>query len=210
MLTPKLYEKKFVLLGSRNYVHGTSMTNGLLEAIEKWEMEPIDQIQFNIHKPLTEHGRYELFTESCKPTNGKMKYTAIFRLFATNVIYWVGLKETGIHISIRQPYSEEDLIEGYNLIKSNKSIMLDIIPHSPSINIVIALNKKLADWLFPSDGYGQWYLSKYDLSWSTICLTKPKKLAIKHIGKIGMSHIHSTVTLDSENSGSIYFSRHKK
>lgn len=204
------FEKDFVLLGSRRYVHGTSLTYGLLEAMENWEIKSIEQIQLNIHEPLVEHGRYDLYTESRKPIRGKTKYNAIFRLFGIDETYWVGVKGTGVPASARQPYSEEQLIDGHKLIKSNKSIMLNLRPHLPSINATIALNKKLAGSLFPSHGYEQWYLSRYDLSWSLMCLTEPIQLEIKCVGNVGLSHIHSTVTLGSEKGGSIYFSRRKK
>ena len=88
--------------------------------------------------------------------------------------------------------------------------MLNLFPHLPSLKVTIALNKKLAGSLFPSHGYGQWYLSRYDLSWPLMCLTEPIQLEIKCVGKVGFSHIHSTVTLGSEKCGSIYFSRRKK
>lgn len=204
------FEKQFFLLGSRRYVHGSSQTYGLLEAMVKWKIESIERIKLDIHEPLLEHGRYDLYTETSKPLHGKTKYNAIFRLFGIEETYWVGLKGTGVPVSTRRPYSEEQLIDGYKLIKSYKSIALNLRPHLPSINTIIALNKKLAGSLFPSQGYEQWYLSRYDVSWALLSLTEPVQLEIKCVGNVGLSHIHSTVTLNSEKSGSIYFSRRKK
>ena len=83
MFGPKSYEKQFVLLESRQYIQGGTITYGLLEAIEKWKLESIERIQLNIHALMVEHGCYDLFTEEQKPINAKTKYNAIFRLFGT-------------------------------------------------------------------------------------------------------------------------------
>lgn len=209
-LTARSFEKQFVLFESRQYIQGSTITHGLLEAVEKWNLGPIERIQLNIHALMVEHGCYDLFTENAKPVNAKKKYHAVFRLFGPTETYWVGLKGNGTRVSKREPYDEERLIEGYQLEKANKCIALYLEPHPPAVNIMIALHKKLANYLFPGEGYSQWYLSRYDLSWNAIHIRQSKKMEIVNVGSVGMSHIHSTISVDNEEGGSIYFSRHKK
>jgi hypothetical protein len=205
----KSYEKKFVLLGDRHYVQGSTLTDGLFKAIEFWELGSIKHLRTNIHSILKEHGRYDLYKGYERPIPIEKNYNALFYLSCDTGTYAVGLKGNGECISERQPYDEESLIDGYRIIETTKSAVLMIQPDSQIINIMIALNKKLVNGLFSGAGYSQWFLSRYDLSLAETHMNRASLLEIKIIGTIGLSHIHGSIALEGKTVGSIYFSRNK-
>jgi hypothetical protein len=75
------------------------------------------------------------------------------------------------------------------------------------INAIIAINKKLVGTLFPSEGYGQWILARYDLALENMSLLEPALLKIEVVGNIGASNTNSAVRLVDKPIGFIYFSR---
>jgi len=203
----KSFEKIFSLLGHRRYVQGSTLTYGLLEAIENWKLGKIERLRANFHSLLSEHGRYDLYLVDDRPLSTGKGYNALFQLSCEAGIYIVGLKGNGNPVSTMQPYDEDSLIEGYHVSETKKSAVLEVHPNSPLLNILIALNKKLVGRLFPTEGYGQWFLSRYDLAWAVAHMRKSEFLEIKIAGNIGLCHTHSTIKVGGVAIGSIYFSR---
>lgn len=203
----KSYGANFVFLEQRRYIQGASMTHGLFEAVKSWSLGSVERVQVNVRSLLKEQGRYELFrSEKGEEYLGK-EYNAIFRVQCGKDIYTVGLKGCGEPVSASEPYDEGKLIEDCEIIKGRKSATLMLHPDAIVINIIIALNKKLVYTLFPSEGYGQWLLARYDLAWEKICLIDPALLEIEVVGSIGASNTNSAIRLGGEPIGSIYFSR---
>ena len=203
----KSYEKRFVYLEQRQYVHGTSMSSGLFETVALWDLGAIEKIQMNIHSSLTEHGRYDLYPINDKPHLSEKGYNALFRLACDTGTYVVGLKGNGERVSDRRPYDEDSLVNGYHVVQANKSAVFKLNTKLPLLNVLIALNKKLVNRLFPAEGYGQWFLSRYDLDWAEACRNIPETLEIKIAGNIGLGHTFSTIIMGETTMGSIYFSR---
>ena len=105
--------KAFVLLGDRQYVHGTSMSLGLIEMVTCWGLGTIEKIQMNIHSSLKEHGIYDLYSIDDKPRLSGKGYNTLFRLSCDTGTYVVGLKGNGERVSVTRPYDEDRLIDGY-------------------------------------------------------------------------------------------------
>jgi len=210
MRISKSYDANFVFLEHRSYIHGSSMSHGLFEAVENWSLCPIKRLQLNVRSLLKEQGIYDLFySENWKEHVGK-EYNAIFRLQCGEDVFFVGLKGRGEPVSVSEPYDEEKLIADYQILKDSKSATLILHPDALVINIIIALNKKLVSSLFRSEGYGQWFLARYDLVWEKIRLIEPALLEIEVVGNIGASNTNSAIRLGGEPIGSIYFSRNIK
>ena len=205
----KSYDANFVFLEHRRYIQGSSMTHGLFEAVESWSLGPVERVQVNVRSLLKEHGTYDLFySERGKGDVGK-EYNATFRVQCGKDMYAVGLKGRGEPVVVSEPYDEDKLIAGCKIIKEHKSATLMLHPDALVINIIIALNKKLVYTLFSSEGYGQWFLARYDLVWKKLRPIKPALLEIKVVGSIGASSTNSAIRLGGESIGSIYFSRKK-
>lgn len=203
----KSYSANFVYLEQRRYIQGASMTHGLIEAVNSWSLGSVERVQVNVRSLLKEQGRYELFHSENGKEYLEKEYNAIFRVKCGNDMYTVGLKGRGEPVSTSEPYDEEKLIKNFEIIKDRKSATLMLHPDAMVVNIIIALNKKLVNTLFPSEGYGQWFLARYDLAWEKICLINPAILEIEVVGTIGASNTNSAIRLGGEPVGSIYFSR---
>jgi hypothetical protein len=206
----KSYDATFVFLGQRNYVHGTSMTHGLLTAVETWSLGAVERVQLNLHSPLKGQGRYDLFDSESWEASVKKEYNAMFRLQCNNQGYIVELKQRGEPVTVAEPYDEEKLIAACKIMKHRKSATLLLQSNTLAINAIIALNKKLVNTLFPSEGYEQWFLARYDLAWDKMSLMAPALLEIEVIGNIGASNTNSAIKLAGEPVGSVYFSRKVK
>ena len=206
----KSYDAKFAFLGQRDYVHGSSMSHGLFEAIESWSLGPVERVQLSVRAPLKEQGRYDLFHSESGKEDVKKVYNAMFRLECGRGVYFVGLKGRKEAISGSEPYDEEKLITDHKILRDSKSATFMLQLDALIINIIIALNKKLVYTLFPTEGYGQWFLVRYDLVWKKMGLVEPALLEIEVVKNIGASNTNSAIRLGGEPIGSIYFSRNIK
>ena len=203
----KSYDAKFVFLGQRNYIQGSTMTHALFEAAESWSLGSVERVQLNVHSLLKEQGRYNLYRNGRWKGQVKKEYNAIFRLQCNSHVYLVELKGRGENVTVSLPYDEEKLIANCEIIKHRKSATLIMHPNALIVNAIIALNKKLVNTLFPSERFGQWFLTRYDLAWEKMSLMAPALLEIEVVGNIGASNTNSAIRLVGEPIGSIYFSR---
>ena len=163
----------------------------------------------NIHSSLKEHGIYDLYPIDEKPHLSGKGYNTLFRLSCDAGTYVVGLKGNGSPVLTAQPYDEDRLVEGYHFIEAAKSAVLELQPKASLLNALIALNKKLVNGFFPSEGYGHWVLSRYELAWNSAHISHSEVLEVKIAGNIGLGHTHSTIKLGGASIGSIYFSRNQ-
>jgi len=206
----KSYDANFVFLEQRRYIHGSSMTHGLFKAVKNWSLGSVERVQVNVLSILKEQGRYDLFHSENGKKYLEKEYNAIFRVQCGKDMYAVGLKGRGEPVAVSESYDEEKLIADCQILKDSKTAMLMLQPDALLINIIIALNKKLVYTLFPSEGYGQWFLARYDLVWEKIRTIDSALLEIKVVANIGASNTNSAIKLDGESVGSIYFSRNIK
>ena len=201
------YDANFFFLGHRNYVHGSSMTHGLFDAVENWSLGSIERLQLNVHHQLKEQGRYELFKSEAEQAQLIKEYHAAFRLQCKSGAYFVELKGRGEPVKVSKPYPEDKLLVDCEILENRKTATLKLHPNKKIINTIIALNKKLVNTLFQSKDYGQWFLARYDLIWNKMWVATPTLLKIEVIGNIGERNTNSAIKLDGELIGSIYFAR---
>jgi len=201
------YDANFVLLGSRRYVQGSSMTYGLLEALKSWSLGPVKRVRANIRSILKEQGRYDLIRDTSAKQLIERDYNVMFHVRCGSQDFFVGLKGRVEPVSASEPYDEVKLIEDCEIIKDSKSARLTLYPEAPLINIIITLNKKLLLSIFSTEGYGQWFLSRYDLDLKKTHLLEPTLLEIEVVGNIGATNTNSAIRLSGQSIGSIYFSR---
>lgn len=186
------------------------MTHGLFEAVKIWSLGTINRLQLDVRALLKEQGRYDLLHDISEIHHVVKQYNAMFRLQCGENLFWVGLKGRGESVSVSEPYDEDKLIADGKILKDSKSATLMQQPDALIINIIIALNKKLVNALFPTAGYGQWFLARYDLDWDKTRLAEPALLEIEVVGNIGASNTKSEIRLGGEQIGLIFFSRNIK
>lgn len=210
MKTLKSYDPNFAFLGARRYVQGATLTDGLLAALDNWGIGPVERIQGNFRILLEEQGRYDLLTDSEAQDATLEKYNVLFQIRSTEENILVGLKGRGEPVTKSVPYNEEALISGSVSDAGQRSAAAMLAPGSGFINTLIALNKRLVSTIFPLEGYGQWFLSRYDIFFSRTRIETPRQLDVRIIGSIGASNTFSAVELDGESVGTINFSRNLK
>lgn len=203
----KSHDVNFVLLGSRRYIQAASMIHGLFEAVKSWPLGRINRLQLDVRALLKEQGRYDLFRDVGEKQHVEKQYNAMFRLQCGEDLFWVGLKGRGEPVSVSEPYDENKLISDCKILKDSKSATLVLQSDALINNIIIALNKKLVNILFPTEEYGQWYVVRYELDLDKISLIEQSLLEIEVVGNIGASNTKSAIRLGGEPIGLVYFSR---
>ena len=120
----KSYDAKFVFLEHRSYIHGSSMTHGLFEAVRHWSLGTVKRLKLNLRSLLKEQGRYDLFSDAKAKNSVEKEYKAMFCLQCGENDFFVGLKGRGEPVSVSEPYDEEKLITGCQILKDSKSARL--------------------------------------------------------------------------------------
>jgi len=197
----------FNFLGARHYVQGATLIEGLLAALAYWGIGPVDRIQGNFRILLTEDGRYDLLDGNETQDATIENYNVLFHIRCRESNFLVGLKGRGKPVTKSVPYDEEALISCSVINADQRSATVLISPGSPLINPLIALNKRLVSAVFPTQGFGQWFLSRYDIIFRRTRIEVPRRLGIRIIGSIGASNTVSAVDLDDDPVGTIHFSR---
>ena len=186
------------------------MTDGLMKAMDYWfSAQQIKKLSLFVHNPLREQGKYVLLSIDNKTIHIEQNCSAFFRLKGNHNTLEVALIGRGEPICASEPYDEEKLIKSYDIIKERKAALIELKGTTLSINIIIALNKKLVKFLFPTIEGPPWILSKYDLLWNKLMMNDCALLEIQLAGMIGQNNSKSELMLGEEKIGSIYFSRKK-
>lgn len=203
----EIFDINFVFLENRKYVHGTSMTSGLVSSVNHWGLGSIEKLIASFHRRTNEHGRYVLFKD-VKITNLiEHGYCAVFNVYCGKDAYLIGLKGRGEPVVESVPYDEDGLVASCEILLDDKSVFLECEPLKPVLNVLIALNKKLHLALYPSDGFGRWYLAKFNLIWRPVEPDVRKLLKVSILRSIKGLNTKSLVEINGEEVGYIYFAR---
>lgn len=203
----EVFDINFVFLENRKYVHGTSMTNGLISSVNHWGLGSIEKLVASFHRRINEHGRYVLFKDAKITSLTEHGYCAVFNAYSGKDAYLIGLKGRGEPVVESVPYDEEGLIASCETLIDDKSVLLECEPPKPVLNVLIALNKKLHLALYPSGGFGRWYLAKFDLKWRPVVADVRKLLKVSILRNIKGLSSKSLVEINGEEAGYLYFAR---
>jgi len=201
------FEATFTFLEDRKYIHGSTLAYGLLDAIEHWGIGTVDRLVASYHNMLNEHGRYDLFEDPMTKNLVEHGYCSTFNIYCDENTYIVGVKGSGKPVMDSIPYDEESMISSGEIVADEKSASILWYPDKPILNILIALNKKLHLSILPTEGFGRWIVSRLDLKWQLMNSTQNNLLKIKLIGNIRGLTTKSSVELNGQRVGDIYFMR---
>lgn len=204
----KNYPSQFVWLGQRNYVHGISMTHGLIEALDEWVIDPVDHISAAYHRMLRSNGNYLLFSSKQELLAEKKDYFATFVVKSFNQKYYVGLEQNEELVSQRIEYDEERMIAPAVLDTDSHSAFLRCSDEFPRINLLVALTKKLHLAVLPREGFSQWYFAGYDLTWADFTAGQDgSRLTVEMKSTMNDIYTKSSVTLNDKTVGTVLFAR---
>lgn len=201
------FEATFTFLDDRKYIHGSTLAYGLLDAIEHWGIGSVDRIVASYHNMLNEHGRYDFFEDPMTKNLVEHGYCSTFNIYCHANTYLVGVKGNGKPVMDSIPYDEESMISSGEIVADEKSASILWYPDKPMLNVLIALNKKMLLTTLPSKGFKKWIISRFDLKWQLMNSTQNSLLKIKLIGNIRGLTTKSSVELNGQCVGDIYFMR---
>lgn len=199
---------EFVFLGQRNYVHGTSMSEGLFTALNVWGCADIRRVSARFHRVTRNQGVYRLCRDKEQWQADSAGFVAAFVAETGGGTSFVGLTDEGGPVTARAAYDEDRLTEGCQVDPAAKAAFLASQPDAPFLNVLIALTKRLHLAVFPREGFGQWYCAGYDLPAVLLggrSCAGPLRLSIA--GSIGSAFTRSPVTAGSGSAGHILFAR---
>ena len=158
------YNVSFELLGSRDYIHSTSITHTLLKILETNSIiktnEDIVMIDAVFKSKVYHNGSFVINT----PVNGAK---IVYNIKLGNKIEKVYYIENNVPVENRIPYDEDALVGDAVINKKDMVITMKFTNKEEVIfNTLVAASKKLALDLFGSKGYGSWSLGRYSIKWA--------------------------------------------
>tara|TARA_Y100000588_G_C14140514_1_gene875847 strand:+ start:190 stop:834 length:645 start_codon:yes stop_codon:yes gene_type:complete len=201
------YYSNFFRLGQRNYVQGSTLVQGLLEAIKQWNLGSLNQLKVSCHTMLNEQGCYELLCEDDPNAAQKTKQCAtLFNVNCDGVAYFVILNGTQKEVTTSIPYDEASMVSTHQFDSNEKTIRIKWENQCELLKLLIALNKVLLNKLLPSEKHGKWIFYKCDLNWQSLHAANGI-LTLQLKGNLGLQSALSNIYLNDNLLGNIFFSR---
>ncbi|ETO92866.1 hypothetical protein [Legionella oakridgensis] len=200
------FHSNFVRLGHRNYVQGSTLVQGLIEAIASWNLGALQHLNMACYSMLNEQGCYELIKHEQMDNNNIKKSATVFKIRCNSVEHLVLLNGTQKEVTTVIPYDEEVLISQHTLLPSEKKITYSWNANHPLMMILIALNKALLHEVLASNVHGKWIFYKCDLNWHALH-SETGTLSLQLGNNLGLQSACSNIYLNETKVGNIFFSR---
>jgi hypothetical protein len=199
-----------VLLGDRDYLHGTTMISELMKACrETLAVTDIQRISAQFHSLTKTVSIFELVDASTDLSMSAAGYVASFKIFTSNKIYLIGLRPTDNPLFLHERFDEDVIIHGYQLDMASQRIRLEC--HHPAlVAVTVSLNKKLHSALFPEAGYSKWLMSRLDLNGDFFIQPVPCTIHLQLKSSLGFVNTKTSILVDGDEKGQIRFSRKKE
>ncbi len=207
----KNFIRHFHFLGQRNYIHGSSLINNLIDlsASKEWPLGQIDKINATFNYQLKNQARYELYDFSGNTDSSLKKFPAFFDLKTEKGKYILVVNPQKGQITERMKYDEEGLVAGYVIEEESNTCFLDIVNTLDFVNVIIALNKQILFKIFPKSASRNWFLARCIINYQKMSNIGRGVLKLKLSGVIGGISIRSDAFLNNESVAKIYFLREK-
>lgn len=205
----KQFDTQFFFWGDRDYVNGSHIAYGLLDAVSSWKLGPIKSLLISFYNTLRTQGRFLLYQEKQEAVETKSELCAIVTLKTVRGIFTVGLQKDNRIITKRFPGDEDVLLNGHTMKQKFQSATIENFDTSRTLTVISSLNKKVLLELLPTEEYGAWRFAKFYLSGelSTLLMARSISLSIKN--NIGDIMTLSSIKINGNEIGEIIFSRTK-
>ena len=200
------YDSRFYYLGERTYVHSSDFVQELMNAIGFWSLGTLNYLKICCRNRVFNQGSYHLILEA--DSEEDTECDVLFNIICDGKPYTVILNQNDEPVSQSVADNEENLVADAQLDLDADSISFSWqVEQAPLMKLVVALHKKLLQETFSSATHGKWSLYKLDLAWSEF--EKPGVLRIKKEAALGKQNARSSIYLDDQKVGTIYFWRPK-
>lgn len=199
------HRSNFVYWGRREYVHGSHMIYGLMEAADKWDIGSVLRMSAYFREPLRSQGTYYLYRTRRQAQEEHWDFRAAFQITTPSGAFAVGLAPDSLREVVKSTAdNENEIVAGHWIDRPKKTAGLTGYPESLFINAVIALNKKLLNELLPE---GSWLMARLDLNLEECRLKIGGEIRVELVSTIGNLSTRSAVFLSGSKVGEIFFNR---
>jgi len=203
----KTYPSDFVFWGERNYVQGSHIIYGMLDAIKYWRIGTLQHFSASFKGMLQEQGEYLLFRDKEIPISLRSEICFLSEVTTDTGRYSVGLVREQEAVRKRIEDDEESLIAGFKIDADAGIALEERYPADRLITVIIALNKKMHKNLLPVQEFSPWIVARLDLHWQGIRNGTPGTIKICIDKNIAARITKSIILIEDKNVGEIHFNR---
>ncbi len=193
----------FEFKGSRTYVHGTDIYNGVADFARKsFGLNELTDINYTLHRIM----RTQLRIEARRNERIRRHEATCVELTARagNDEWQFLLAENGSPVTGRYEYPEDDIVALCDHDPEAKSFSLTAPTPFTDIEVVVAMNKGLVQKLFP-DAPGKWFFTKLEMA-RYERQTPYARLELTLVRNLGLKLTKTRIVRDGHELGHIYFS----
>lgn len=201
-------ESDFSFLGERTYVHGSTISNDLITIIKQWSLGRLEKISAVFNYPLVTQAQFACF-ESDSSTQSPKDYPAFFKIKTRKGNFSIAVVPDEKPVNSRVAYDEEGLIRSSEIEANTKTASVKVKSSERILNKIISLNKELLSYLLPQSGYGSWIMARYQVNFTLLSEIEDSLLKLKLDASIGGLSTRTSIFMNDDSVGSIYFSREK-
>jgi hypothetical protein len=193
---------KFCFKGNRTYIHGSDIYNAIAKYLKAKYGYAITNIELSMHK-LASHNMIGEVLDVGQPILS-VSPAVICRFDIAEKTKTLYLIETDMSIDCRYEFAEESIIRNSHILQRQKSItLMNQTPYS-SIEIIIALNKKLMQYLFAGEK-GNWLFTRLTLK-QLLPVSSDAMFTVAFKQNLSYRLTCSTIAIGKEHYGEIFFS----
>jgi hypothetical protein len=198
-----------VLLGTRDYLHSTTILRSLLENVAMIDVGDLQQVVAQFHDLTSRQCVFDLLVLEGNESLTRMGYVATFRVRGEAGEAVLGLRPLDSMIREHRPFDEDSLA-----LHSEMDIVHRCIQggasHGALLETVVALNKRLHAALFDSHGYAKWLLTRVELNHDYFIGKSPTRLRLVLLSELASINTKVAIEADDRVIGLVQFSRKKE
>lgn len=158
----KIKTSEFVLYGSRDYVHSTTIWNFLLQCLNVGD---VVNARIVYKKKLQEQADAYISEGRVPVVEGSFADLYVKSLMGE---YVISLKSNGVKVIDAVPYDEDAFLGDNEISPSTKEIVLKHVDVKHLINVLVVSNKILLQKVLSSEGMTSWVMGKINLDYSAL------------------------------------------
>jgi hypothetical protein len=191
----------FCFKGDRTYVHGSDIYNSITKYLKANNTAPIGPVELSIHRLMTHNMVGEIM--GAEQSLLSLSPPVIYRFTVEGVPKTFFLSETDKRVDCRYEYDEESITRPSQVSADQNYITVHNKTPYSSIEVIIALNKKLVQAVFAGEK-GKWLFTKLLLK-GPLPEVSDAIFTVTFSG--GLSHrlTRSKVAIDGAYCGEIFF-----
>lgn len=202
---PVTVDLRFAFKGERNYVHGTDIYQAIMDALTQEFAQPLQTVctglKLSFRKPSQHH--CQLWLAPAMAAGTRPDSPSVEIQFLQEAQPFTGcLVETSKPVTERYRYDESGIMASSRV--EQNTVTQVCYPGYSMIENLVAMTKRLHLTHFPH-AQGNWFFSRLELS-QPLPASSGQSTSVTLKQNLGQRLTCSTLVIDGENVGTIYFS----